>query len=102
MDESVSKKISNLKLLNDFLIIGMVVVGVITILDLFVPDPIFLLDEAALAAITALFKVLSGIVEKKIELLSNGGKLDINSEDASEVAGAFKDTVKAVKKSRKK
>ena len=102
MDENVSKKINNLKILNNVLIAGMVAVGVITIVDLFVPDPIFLLDEAALAAITALFKVLSGIVENKIELLSNGEKLDINSKDASEVAGAFKDTVKAVKKSRKK
>lgn len=102
MDESVSKKISDLKILKNVLIAGMVIVGVITVVDLFVPDPIFLLDEVALAAITALLKVLSGIVDNKIELLSNGEKVDINSKDALEVADAFKDTVSAVKKSRKK
>ena len=102
MEENVSNKIKNLRLINNILIVCMVIVGVITIVDLFVPDPIFLLDETALAAITALFKVLSSIVEKKIELLSNGEKVDINSKDAEEVAGAFKDTVKAVKNSRNK
>lgn len=102
MNDETFKKISNLKMLNNIFICGMFIVGIITIIDLFVPDPIFLLDEAALAAITALFKVLSSVVEKKIDLLSNGQDVEINGQDASLVTGAFKDTVDAVKKSRKK
>ena len=50
----MEKKIKRLELIEKILIAGTVIVGIITVIDIFIPDPILLLDEAALTAITGL------------------------------------------------
>lgn len=102
MSDEVASKIKKLELLNKLFIIGTVIVGIITIIDIFVPDPIFLLDEASLAAITGLLKTLSSITKKKIAILIETNSLKISSKDIEEISKDATNVAKNVKRTRSK
>jgi len=102
MSDEIAKKIKSLEVINKILILGTIVIGIITILDIFTPDPIFLLDEAALAAITGFLKVASSIVKKKIALLVETNKAKITAKDIEEISKEATNTAKSIKRSRTK
>ena len=58
-DLKVMKKIKKLEALKTVCTVITILVGIVTVVDIFVPDPILLLDEAALASITGLFTMLT-------------------------------------------
>ena len=98
----MEKKIKSLEIIETLLIIGTVLIGIITVIDIFLPDPLFLLDEAALTAITGLLTYLSTLVSKRIEKLKNGDKSKTNLKEIGEITNKVSETASVVKKSRGK
>lgn len=98
----MEKKIKVLGIIEKILIAGTVLVGIITVIDIFIPDPIFLLDEAALTAITGLLTYLANLVRRRIEELKTGEKNSIGTKQLEEVTNRVSDTAKKVKNSRGK
>ncbi|MBR2712295.1 MAG: hypothetical protein IKE73_01150 [Bacilli bacterium] len=98
----MENEIKRYEIIEKVLIACAVVIGVITVIDIFLPDPIFLLDEASLAAITGLLTYLSSIVRKKIEELKNGEKKKMDVKEVGEIANKVSTTASIVNKSRKK
>ena len=95
-------KIKKYKNLEKVLITFTIIIGIITVIDIFLPDPIFMLDEASLAAITGLLTYLSSLVRKKIEEIENNEKKKIESKDIEEITSKVTETANAVSKSRKR
>ena len=98
----MEKEIKKYEIIEKVLIALAIIIGVITIIDIFLPDPIFMLDEASLAAITGLLTYLSSLVRNKIEELKNGEKKKINTKDIEEITTKVTETATTVRKSRKK
>jgi hypothetical protein len=98
----MEKKIKRLEILEKLLIAGTIFIGIITIIDIFLPDPLFLLDEAALTTITGLLTYIATLVRRKIEELKKGENNKINSNDIKEITSKVTETVNTVKKSRGK
>ena len=94
--------IKTYKVLRIDLIVATVIFGVITIVDIFVPDAIFALDEAALASITGLLTFLITLVSKKEDELNNGINKKMDSKDLEELTSKATKAASAVKESRKK
>lgn len=102
MSDEVASKIKKLEILNKLFIIGTIIIGIITVIDIFVPDPIFLLDEATLAAITGLLKTLSSITKKKIAILIETNNSKLSQKDIEELSKDATNVAKNIKKSRNK
>ncbi len=98
----MNKKLKNLEIIEKILTVITVIVGIITVIDIFIPDPIFLLDEAALAAITGLCQLIAGLVRKKMDELQDNGKTKLEYKEIEEVTNKISETAKEVKKSRNK
>ncbi len=98
----MKEEIKKYKILEKILITFTIIIGIITVIDIFLPDPIFMLDEASLAAITGLLTYLSSLVRKKIEEIENGENKKIASKDIEEITSKVTETANAVSKSRKR
>ena len=98
----MEKKIKNLELIEKLLIAGTVIVGIITVIDIFLPDPILLLDEAALTVITGLLTYIANLVRRRIAELKKGEESSIGTKQIGEITTKVTDTAKTVKKSRGK
>lgn len=98
----MEKQIKTYQVLRIILIILTIVVGVITIVDIFMPDPVFALDEAALASITGLLTFLITLVSKKEDELKNGENKKLDSKEIEELTNKATKAASAVKQSRKK
>lgn len=100
MSDSTATKISSLEVTNNLLKAATITAGVVTVIDLFVPDPVFGLDEAALASITGLLKYSSTVVENKIEDLAKSDDASIKMDEVTKLTEQLSNTAKAVKLSR--
>lgn len=100
MSDSTATKISSLEVTNNLLKAATITAGVVTVIDLFVPDPVFGLDEAALASITGLLKYSSTVVENKIEDLAKSDDASIKMDEVTKLTEQLSNTAKAVKSSR--
>ena len=98
----MEKQIKTYGILKIVLIVLTVIIGVITIVDIFVPDPVFALDEAALASITGLLTFLITLVSKKEDELKNGEKKKLDSKEIDELTNRATKAASAVRNSRKK
>lgn len=98
----MEKQTKTYEILRIILIVLTIAIGVITIVDIFVPDPVFALDEAALASITGLLTFLITLVSKKEDELKNGINNKMDSKDIEELTNKATNAAKAVKSSRKK
>lgn len=98
----MEKEIKKYEIIEKVLIVLAIIIGVITVIDIFLPDPIFLLDEASLAAITGLLTYLSSLVRRKIEDLKNGDNKKISTKEIGEITNKVTETATIVNKSRKK
>lgn len=97
----MEKQIKTYHVLRIVLIIATILFGVITIIDIFVPDAIFALDEAALASITGLLTFLITLVSKKEDELKNGIESKLKPEEIEEITTKATKAASAVKSSRK-
>ena len=102
MSDATASKIRNLEVIHKLLLLGTFIIGIITIIDIFVPDPVFLLDEAALAAITGFFKTAATFTKKKIALLVETDSAKMSTEDVEELSKNIKNATKNIKRSRNK
>lgn len=102
MEKDIKNRLKRLEVIEKLLTVATIVVGIITVIDIFIPDPIFLLDEAALASITGLCQLIAGLVRSKMDELENGGKGKIEYKDVEKVTTKVSETAKTVKNSRKK
>lgn len=100
MSEETAKKIYQLEIAHKLFIAGTFVVGAITIVDIFTPDPLFMLDEAALAAITGFLKSASSFAKKKIALLVETDNAEISSKEVEEISKDVTNVAKNIKRSR--
>lgn len=100
MSDSTATKIASLEVTNNLLKAATITAGIITTIDIFTPDPVFGLDEAALASITGLLKYSSTIVENKIEDLAKSDDASIKMDEVTKLTEQLSNTAKAVKSSR--
>lgn len=100
MTDTTATKIASLEVTNKILKAATITAGVITVIDLFVPDPVLGLDEAALASITGLLKYSSTIVENKIEALANSDDASIKIDEVTKLTEQLTKTATDVKRSK--
>ena len=96
----MEKKIKSLEIIDTLLTIGTIIIGIITVIDIFLPDPLFMLDEAALTAITGLLAYISSLVRKKVDKLKNGTKEKIDIKEIEKLNDKISETASSVKRSR--
>lgn len=95
-----SAKIASLEVTNKILKAATMAAGVITVIDIFIPDPILGLDEIALASITGLLKYSSSMVENKLEALAKNEDSTIQMEEITKLTEELTKAAASVKKSR--
>lgn len=102
MSDDVALKIVRLDTVNGILKAATGAVGLITVIDFFVPDPVLGLDEAALTAITGLLGYSSSVVSNKIEAIANSDDASLQMDEITKLTGQLGDVAGKVKGSRKK
>ena len=101
-DFKIIKKIKKLERAKALFLSFTVIIGIITIIDIFVPDPILFLDEAALASLTGFFMFMCSSIDAKISDLKEVGKAHVKVEDLKEITTHLNETANSVKRSRNK
>ncbi len=96
----MEKKIKGLEIIDALLTIGTVIIGIITVIDIFIPDPLFMLDEAALTAITGLLAYISSLVRKEVDKLKNGSKEKTDIKEIEKLNDKIREATSSVKRSR--
>ena len=96
----MEKKIKSLEIIDTLLTIGTVIIGIITVIDIFLPDPLFMLDEAALTAITGILAYISSLVRKKVDKLKNGTKEKTDIKEIEKLNDKISEAASSVKRSR--
>ena len=76
------------------------IVGIITLIDYVIPDPLFGLDEATLTAITGLLAILAKVNLDKLEALNKGEKAKLTNEDVNEITSEVGNVIKTYKKKK--
>lgn len=74
------------------------VIGIITIIDYIIPDPLFGLDEATLTAITGLLAILAKVNLDKLEAINKGEKAKITNDDVQEITNEVGKVITTYKK----
>lgn len=100
MSNDVALKINRYEVANKILKAATAAVGVVTVIDLFVADPIAGLDEAALATITGLLGYSTTLVNNKIEDLAKTGNAQVQVEEINKLTEQI-GTVANIVKERK-
>ena len=95
-----SSKVERLEVVSKALGTATMVAGVITAIDLIVPDPVFGIDEAALTAITALIGTGKGIVDKQIASLKESDNYSYDQDQVNDLAKKIKGVHDAFKASK--
>lgn len=100
MSDKNAEKIERLEITNKALNTAFGIVGLITVIDLFIPDPVLGLDELALASITGLLKLGSNIVENKIDKLASEDDASLNMNEVNTLVNGLKSTINSIQQSR--
>ena len=100
MSDETAKKIVRLDTLNSILKTATASVGLVRVIDFFVPDPVLGLDEAALTAITGLLGYASSVVNNKIDDIATSDNAELKMEEITKLSGQLSDVASKVKKSR--
>ena len=95
-DKEVSK-IDKLNITNKALKVACSVVGITTVIDIFIPDPVFGLDEIALAGLTSLLKSCSNLTDKKIERIVKSEEPSLDKEEVLNLVKQLMSVIENVK-----
>ena len=102
MSDSTALKIGSLRVANRILKAATTMVGLITVIDLFIPDPVLGLDEAALAGLTGLLKFSSTLVENKINELAVSDTTSVKMSEVDEFTNKLAEAARGIKNSKNK
>lgn len=97
MSDETAAKVYRLDVASNVLKAATAVVGVVTVIDLFVPDPVFGIDEAGLTALTTLLGGACAFIDKKAENIANDEDASIKMEEVTQLSAQIGNTAKAVK-----
>lgn len=86
MSDETAQKINRLNITNNILKITTALVGLVSVVNWFTPDPIPFIDEAILTGLTTLLGSASKIVENNIDNISKNGKVEIKIEEIQKLA----------------
>ena len=100
MSDETAMKIVRLNTLNSVLKTATGAVGLITVIDYFIPDPVFGLDEAALTAITGLLGYGASLVDNKIDSLAASDDAELKMEEINNLTNKLTDVAGKVKKQK--
>lgn len=98
MSDETAMKIVRLNTLNSILKAATGAVGLVTVIDYFVLDPVLGLDEAALTAITTLLGYSSSLVDNKIDKIAASDDAELKMEEINNLANKLSDVAGKVKK----
>ena len=99
-DVKIIKEIKRLEGLKTLFLILTIIVGIITVFDYIVPDPILFIDEAAFTAIVGLFTFITSTIDSKIKSIRNGEKLKLTNADVEGFTNAVGNTTNTIKNSK--
>lgn len=102
MSDDTAAKIVRLDTANSILKAATAAVGIVTVVDFFVPDPVLGLDEAALSALTGVLGYASSVVSNKIEKIANSEDASLQMDEITTLTGQLTNAVGKVKQSRSK
>lgn len=100
MTDETALKIVRLDTLNNVLKTATGLVGLVTVVDFFIPDPLLGLDEAALTAITGLLGYSSSLVSNKIDSIAESDDAELKMEEINNLADKLTDVAGKVKKDK--
>ena len=98
MSDETAMKIVRLNTVNSVLKAATGLVGLVTVIDYFIPDPVLGLDEVALTAITGLLGYSSSLVDNKIDKIAASDDADLKMEEINNLANKLNDVAGKVKK----
>ena len=101
-NDKLRQKIYDLEQINRVFYMLTNIVGIITIIDLIIPDPLFGIDEVALASLTSLFGLITALINRNIERLKKEGKFTLKIQDINDIGREVKNTKENISKSRSK
>ena len=100
MSDETANKIARLNTLNSILKAATAGVGVVTVIDYFIPDPVLGLDEAALTALTGLLGYGASLVENKMNDLAVSDNADLKMEEINNLSTKLGDVASKMKKNK--
>lgn len=96
MTDDTAKKIKNLEVVNNILVAATGVVGILTVVNYFVPDPVPGIDEAVMTGATALLGSASTIVKNKINDLAATGTTEMKMEEVTKLSDQLSNVARKV------
>ena len=96
MTDDTAKKIKNLEVVNNVLLVATGIVGVATVVNYFVPDPVPGIDEAIMTGATALLGSAATIVKNKINDLAATGTTEMKMEEVTNLSNGLSDIARQV------
>lgn len=97
MSEVAAAKVYRLDVASNALKAATAVVGVVTVIDLFIPDPVLGIDEVGLTAITGLLGYVSSLVDNKAKSIANDEDASIQMDEVTKLTEQIGNAAKAVK-----
>ena len=101
MTDDTAKKIRALEITNNVLAAATGAVGILTVVNYFVPDPIPGVDEAVMTGVTALLGSATSIVSNKIKDLAATGSTDVKMEEVTKLSEQMGKVAKDIAEKRK-
>lgn len=86
MSDDTAKKIRALEITNNVLATATAAIGILTVVNYIVPDPIPGVDEAIMTGVTALLGSATSIVNNKIKDLAATGTTDVKMEEVTKLS----------------
>ena len=98
LSEKDALKLKKLDIANNILKTATKAAGILTFFDIIIPDGIPLIDEALLAALTALLKSSQSIVGNKIDAIINSEKSNVSKQELDTLASNLTDIIYTIQR----
>ena len=97
LSDDTALKINNLEVTNNILKAATAIVGLVSVINWFVPDMIPFVDEAILTGLTTLLGSSAKIVENNIDSIAKNGTSNIKMEEIQNLSGQAKEIISNLK-----
>ncbi len=96
MSDATAQKIRKLEITNGILKAAAIAAGVLTAIDIIIPDPLPGLDEAVFTGVTILLGTGCNIIENKINSLANQQDASIKIDEITKLSGQLSTVAQSV------